>query len=118
MNREVRRQFTNQLADTHVLHDGGIDTGADNRAQKAFRIFELVGEHQCVERHIATHPALVQVGHEVGQVGLGEILATHAGIETIEPKEDRIGTIFDGRTRAFPISRRRKDFRFVEGGVR
>jgi len=60
----------------------------------------------------------VQVGHEVGQVGLGEILATHAGIETIEAKENRIGTIFNGCARAFPIARRRKDLRFVEGGVR
>ena len=57
MDREVRRQFANQLADADVLHDRGIDTGADDRAQEALGVFQFFGKDQRVEAQIAAHAA-------------------------------------------------------------
>ena len=42
MDREVRRELANQLADADVLHDGGIDSCADDRTQEVLGVFELV----------------------------------------------------------------------------
>ena len=103
MDREVRRELANQLADADVLHDGGIDSCADDRTQEVLGVFELVGKDQCVECYVAPHATLMQVSHEIGQVGLGEVLATHAGIEAIQAKENGIRAIFDGSARALPI---------------
>lgn len=59
----------------------------------------------------------MQVGHQLWQIRLGEILSTHAGIEAVESEEDRIRTIFDGGTCAFPITCRSEELRFEIGGV-
>ena len=47
---------------------------------------------------------------EAGQIGLGEIVGPHAGIEAVQAEVDGVGAVFDGRFGAVPITGRGEQF--------
>ena len=108
MNRKIRRQLTNQPADTHVLHNGRIDAGCDDRPQIFLGGRQLVREHQRVERNVTANPAPVQKLHQLRQRCLREIVRAHPGVEPVETKIDGVSPILDRRPRTFPITSRRE----------
>ena len=55
-------------------------------------------------------PKSVQELHERGQVGLGEVLGPHAGIEAVEAEVDGVGAVFYGRAGAVPVTGRSQQF--------
>ena len=46
-----------------------------------------------------------------GQVGGGEVLRAHAGVEALEAEVDGVGAVLDGGAGTFPVAGRREDFR-------
>ena len=74
-------------------------------------------ENTSVKGDIALYTAVVQVSHQLGQVGLGEILAAHACVEAIEAKKDGVGAILHGGACTVPVTCRGEEFGFEGGGV-
>ena len=116
MDREVRRDAADEAADAGVLDDGGVDAGRDDRAERARGLGEFVGKDQRIERHVALHAAAVQVGHELRQVRLFEVLGPDAGVEAADAEEHRVGAVLDRRADAVPFAGRGEDFGLTEGG--
>ncbi len=116
VDREVGRDATDEAADAGVLDDGGVDAGRDDRAERARGLGEFVGEDQRIERHVALHAAAMQVGHELRQVGLFEVLSPDAGVEAADAEEHRVGAVLDRRADAVPFAGRGEDFGLTEGG--
>jgi hypothetical protein len=103
---KIRRQRPDQARDAHVLHDGGVNPGGDDRAQVVLGVGELGGEDERVEGHIAAHAALVEKRHQRRQVGLRDVFGAHAGVEALESEVDRVGAILDRGASAFPVAGR------------
>ena len=121
MNREVRRQAADEAADAHVLHDGGIHAGGDDGAQMLLGGGQLVLEDQCVEGDVTLHPAPMQEFHQPGQIGDGEIVRPHPGVEFFQAEINCIRTVLDGGLGAIPIAGGREQLgqrRRAECGVR
>ena len=116
VDREIRREFADDAADADVLDDGGIDTGGDDSSEVVAGGVDLVGEHERVERHVAAHAAAVEKFHQRRQIGEGEILGAHPGIEALEAEIDRVGAILDGRVGALPVARGREQLRAPHRG--
>jgi hypothetical protein len=57
----------------------------------------------------------MQIGHELRQVSLLEILGPHAGIEATYTEEDSIGAVLDRCADAVPFPGRGENFRLTEG---
>ncbi len=49
--------------------------------------------------------------HQRGQIGLGEILGPHPGIEPFEAEINGVGSVLDGGPHAFPVTRGSEEFR-------
>ena len=111
VNRKVGRDLADDPADADVLNDGGIDTGRDDRADVLHRIGDLILEHQRVERHVAAHAAPVQELHQPGQGGFGKVMGAHPRVEPVETEIDGVRAILHRCLGAFPITRRREQFR-------
>jgi dimeric dUTPase (all-alpha-NTP-PPase superfamily) len=58
----------------------------------------------------------VQVGHELRQVGLFEVLGPDAGVEATDAEEYRVSAVLDRRADAVPFAGRGEDFGLTEGG--
>ena len=116
VDRKIRRQGADQLADPDVLHDGRVDAGCDDAAQVVLGLGEFLGKDQRIEGHVAAHAALVEMRHELRQVTGGEILRAHPGIESLETEVDCVGSIFDRGLHAFPVARWRQDLRASRHG--
>ena len=116
VDREVGGDPADESADARVLDDGGVDAGRDDRAERARGFGQFVGEDQRIEGHVALHAAAVQVGHELRQVGLFEVLGPDAGVEAADAEEHRIGAVLDRRADAVPFAGRGEDFGLTEGG--
>jgi dimeric dUTPase (all-alpha-NTP-PPase superfamily) len=57
----------------------------------------------------------MQIGHQLGQVGLLEILGPDAGVEAAYAEEDRVGPVLDRRTDAVPFAGGGEDFGLAKG---
>ena len=110
MDRKIGRQFSDEPANPHVLHDGGVHAGGNDRTQIIFRINQFILENQRVERGIPFDPATVQKLHEPRQAGCGEIVRPHPRVEFFEAEINRIRAVFDGGPGALPVARRCKQF--------
>ena len=100
----IGRKHSDQAADSHVLHDGGIHSRRDERAQELFRLRHFIGKDQGVEGDITLDPAAVEELHQAGQIGLREILRAHPGVEPVQAEVNGIGPIFHGGLDAFPVT--------------
>jgi len=116
MDREVRGDPADEAADTGVLDDGGVDARRDDRAERARGFGQFVREDQRIEGHVTLHAAAMQVGHELRQVGLFEVLGPDAGVEATDAEEHRVGAVLDRRADAVPFAGRGEDFGLTEGG--
>ena len=112
---KIRREMTDEPADAHVLHDGGIHPGRDDRPEVLLRVQEFIGKDESVECDVSLHAAEMQEFHEPGQIGLGKIVGAHPGVETFQAEVNGIGAIFHRSLGALPISRRSQKFRI--GGL-
>ena len=110
MDRKIGREPSDQPANPHVLHDGGVHAGGNDRAQIIFRINQFILKNQRVERDVTFDPAPVQKFHELRQVGRGEIVRAHPRVEFFEAEINRVRAVFDGGSDALPVARRRKQF--------
>ncbi len=63
----------------------------------------------------AANPAPVQEGHQAGQIGLGEIVGAHPGVEPVEAEVDGIGPILHCGAGAFPVAGGGEQFRQAHG---
>jgi hypothetical protein len=108
VDREIRRQRTDEPADADVLHDGGVDAGGDDGLQVVGGRGDLVGKDQRVERDVTPHAAPVEEFHELRQVGDREVLGTHARVEALETEVDGVGAVLHGGLGAFPVAGRRE----------
>ena len=108
VDREIGRVLANQPADADILHDRGVHPGRDHRPHVLLGLGHLVLEDEDVEGDIALHAAPVQELHQPGQIGLGEVVGPHAGVELLQPEVDRVRAVLDGGPGAFPIARRRE----------
>ena len=123
VNRKIRREPADQPADAHVLHDGGIHAGGDDGAQVFLGVGQFVLEDQRVERDVALHAAPMQELHQLRQIGVGEIVRPHPGVELVQAEVNRIRAVLDGGLGAIPIAggreqlRRMADGRRAEGGT-
>jgi hypothetical protein len=82
------------------------------------RFGQFVLENQCIEGDVSLHATPVQELHEFRQVGLGEIMRPHPGIETLQTKVDRVCSVLDSSLRAFPVTSRCQQLRDAPGGLR
>ena len=89
---------------------------AINAAQKLLRLGHFIGEDQRIEGDITLDAAAVEELHQLGQIGFGEILGAHPGVETLQAEIDGIGAIFDRGLDALPIARRGQQFRARQRG--
>ena len=111
VNRKIRREPADEPANARVLHNHGVHTGGNHRAQIFFRVSQFIFEHQRVQRHAAAHAAPAQKFHQLRQIGLREIVRPHPGIEFFEAEINRVGAIFNRGAGAVPIAGGRKQFR-------
>ena len=116
MDREIGRETPDEPADADVLDDGGIDSGRDDRAEIFFGVGQFVGEDEGVEGDIAADAAPMEERHQLRQIGFGEVLRPHPGVEPVEAEVDRVGPVLDGRADAFPIAGGREQLRQRECG--
>ena len=84
--------------------------GGDDGAEILFRLGHFVGENERVEGDVALDAAAMEEFHQLGQIGLGEIMGAHAGVEAFEAEVDGVRAVFDGGLGAIPIARRREQF--------
>ena len=98
----------NQPADADILDDRGVHPGRNHRAHVLLGVGHLVLEDEDVEGDIALHAAPVQEFHQPGQIGLGEIVGPHAGVELLQAEVDRVRAVLDRGPGAFPIACRRE----------
>ena len=110
MDRKIGREPPDEPANPHVLHDGGVHAGGDDRAQIIFRINQFVLKNQRVERDVTLDSATVQKLHELRQIGRGEIVRPHPRVKFFEAEVNRIRAVFDGGPGALPVAGRRKQF--------
>ena len=110
VNREVRREASDEPADAHVLHDGCIDSRRNDGAKILFSLNHLILEDERVERDVTLHAAPVQELHQLRQIGLGEIVRAHPGVELLQAEVNRVRPVLHRRLRALPIARRREQF--------
>ena len=106
MNREIRRVLADQPAHADILHDRGVNPSRNHCAHVLLGVGHLVLEDEDVESDIALHTAPMQEFHQLGQIGLDEVIGPHAGVELLQSEVDRIRAVLDRRPRAFPIARR------------
>ena len=111
MDRKIRRKPADQPADADVLDDRGIHSGGDDRAQVLLRLGHFVFENQRVERHVALHAAAVEELHQLRQVGFGEVVRAHPGIELLQAEINGVRAVLDGGFGTFPVAGRREQFR-------
>src|SRR5688572_27031197 len=102
MNREIRRELSNQAADSDVLNDRSVYPRGDNGAEVVFRVGQFIGKNERIERDVSAHSAPMEKLHQSWEVSLGEILRAHARIEPFQTKVDGIRPILHGCPRAFP----------------
>jgi hypothetical protein len=107
---KVRRETADEPRDAHVLHDGRVHARCDDAAEVFLGGGEFVGEDERVEGHVALHAAPVEELHEPGQVGLGEVVRAHPGVEAVEAEVDGVRAVLDGGLGAFPVAGRREKF--------
>ncbi len=110
VDRKIRRQPAHQPSDPHVLHDHRVGAGGDDRAQMRFGLGQFGLEHQGVERDISLDPAPMEKRHQPRQIGDGEIVGPHPGIEFVEAEINGIRAVFDGGFGARPIPGGREQF--------
>lgn len=106
---KIRRELANEPGNADVLNDCGIHAGGDDAAQIISGVRELVFEDERVEGDVAADAAAMQEFHQARQVGLGEIMRAHSGVEFVETEIDRVSAVFDGGFGAFPIAGGRKE---------
>ena len=82
--------------------------GGDHRAHVLLGLGHLVLEDQDVEGDVALHAAPVQELHQLRQIGLGEVVRPHPGVELLQAEVDRVRAVLDRGPRALPIARRRQ----------
>src|SRR6185295_2746698 len=82
----------------------------DDGAQVFLRLRHLILEDERVERDVALHAAPVQKLHQLRQIRLREVVCSHACIDLLQAKKNRVGAVLYCRLRALPIASRRKEF--------
>ena len=106
---EVRAHRAQQSNEAKVLHEHGIDAGFGEPHDMLLDRFELRGEDERVERHVAADAALVEKRHDLGQCIEVQIRRPGAGIESaFEAEVNRIRAVFHGGRYAQPVARRGK----------
>ena len=66
---------------------------------------KLIAEDKRVERKIALDAAGAEKGHQLGQVGGGEVGRSRPGVEaTLQAEVDGIGAVLNGRPGTVPIA--------------
>jgi small ligand-binding sensory domain FIST len=80
-------------------------------AQIIFRVGQFVFKNERVERDVAFDAAPVEKFHQLRQIGLGEIMRAHPGVELVEAEINRVRAVFHGGLGAFPIAGGREQFR-------
>ena len=104
MNLDVGGEFDRHLGKTDILNDEGVDFAFLGEAELVGGGFELTSKDEGVHGEEAFDPVLVEKGHELGEVLVGEIVGSQAGIEGGETKIDGIGTSGDGGAGAVPVA--------------
>ena len=94
----IRRQIPD------VLHDGGVHARGDQGVRKRWASGHFVGKDQRVEGDITLDAAAVEKLHQLRQIGLGEILRPHAGVEAVQAEVNGVGPIFHGGPGAVPVA--------------
>ena len=112
---DARHDFAGHFCEAEILDDQGIDTGGGDEAELPFGCFKLIRKYEGVHRDKAFHSVLVEVGHQLRQIFLTEIVGSEAGVEFRQAEVDRIGACGDGGFRAVPVACGREQFGF---GVR
>ena len=110
VDRKIRRKFSDEPANTHILHNRRVHAGGDDGAQIVFRIGQFILKNENVEGDVAFHTAPVKKFHQLRQISLGEIIRTHPGVEFFEAEINRVRAVFDGGLGAFPIAGGREQF--------
>ena len=103
---EVDRHF----GESDILNDEGVDAAFLREAELVGGGFELTGEDEGVHGEEAFDPMLVEEGHELGEILVGEVVGAQAGIEGGEAKIDGIGPSGDGGAGAVPVASGREKF--------
>src|SRR4029434_8795777 len=87
---KIARQTADQPADANILHDGSVDTCGNHRAQELLGLSNFVFENQSVERNVPFGATTMQELHQPWQIGFGEVVGPHAGVEFFESEIDGI----------------------------
>ncbi len=110
MDRQPRRQQTDQPRQPQILHDHGVASRRGDVRRRAGDFRQLVGENQRVERDIASHVAVVQVLDHLGQFFPSEVRRPMPRIEVRQAEIDGIGAVGHGRAQGVPIPCRGEKF--------
>lgn len=116
MNLESGNQRAGQRGQADVLNNGGIDSGRGGEGEKAGGFREFAGEDQRIHHEIAFAAAVVEVAHEFREIGFGEIIGPHPGVEGGETEVDSVGSVRDGGFGAVPVASGGEEFGAISGG--
>ena len=108
---DVRGDLAGHFREAEVLNDEGIDASLGDEAELALGGLELAGENQGVHRDEALHAVFVEEGHQLGQVGFGEVVGAQAGVEFRHAEVDRVGSGGDCGAGAVPVAGGAEEFR-------
>ncbi len=73
-----------------------------------FKVGQLAGKRQRIERGVSFHATPVQERHHLGQVGPVEIVGANPRVMALKAEVDGIGAVFDGGDQAVAITGRRQ----------
>lgn len=104
VNLDVGGEFDGHFGESDVLNDEGVDPAFLCEAELVGSGFEFTSEDEGVHGEEAFDPVLVEKGHELGKVLVGEVVSAQAGIEGGETKVDGVRTSGDGGAGAVPVA--------------
>ena len=111
MDPQILSDLAYQSRDAQILHQHGIDGSQGQSPDDGLHLRQLIRKRQCIERHVSSDTASMQVEHDIGDVVQVEIRRSGSGVKAVFQAEiNRIRAILDRRAQAVPVAGRRQKF--------